>query len=294
MREKNPDSFGAITKDYLVMGAGAALYAISMVMFLQPAQIPVGGLTGIAMILNFLFGLPIGILIIIMNVPLFLLSYKFMGRRFVVRSAFAMALSSILIDIFELFLPAYRGDTLLTALYGGVLHGVGLGLIFSHGGTTGGSDIISKLINIKTGRTVGQMSLLINSVVIVAAAFVYAGDRGLNTAMEIVLYAILVTAAGSYIIDTILNGLDNSNAAFIITDNPVDVADAIFQKCNRGVTAIHAEGMFSKTPKTTLLCAVRSQEVLAIKRAVGAADPNAFMILTNAREVLGKGFKPYS
>lgn len=285
-----PETMGAVARDLAVMTGGSALYALSMVMFLIPSGVPVGGISGIAMVLNHLFGLPIGVMTIVLNVPLFLLSWRTLGRRFVVRSAYCMLLSSVLTDVFMLFVPVYEGDKLLSAMFGGAVIGISMGLIFSRGGTTGGTDIVSKLINFRTGRSVGGAQLACNAVVILAASYFYSNGT-VSDVLEIVLYSVVRQAIASYALDAILGGMDSSSAAFIVTNKPEVVAEAIFDGLGRGVTAMDSQGMFSGKERTTLLCAVRSHESLALKRVVAAADSDSFMILTNAREVVGRGFK---
>ena len=285
-----PESVWAMARDWAVMTGGAALYAVSMVMFLIPSKVPVGGVSGIAMVLNHLFSLPIGVMTIVINLPLFLVSWKALGRRFVLRSAYCMLLSSVFTDVFALFVPAYEGDKLLSAMFGGAVIGIAMGLIFSRGGTTGGTDIISKMINVRTGRSIGGVQLACNAVVIVAASYFYSNGTATDV-IEVVLYSVVRQAIASYALDAILGGMDSSSAAFIVTNRPEAVAEAIFDGLGRGVTAMDSEGMFSGQERTTLLCAVRSHETLALKRVVAAADPNSFMILTNAREIVGRGFK---
>lgn len=279
----------AVVQDYAVMFGGAIIYAISMVMFLHPAEVPVGGVTGVAMILNYFFKWPLGIQTIILNIPLFLWSWKELGRNFVIRSGIAMLMTSLLMDLLAPIMPVYEGDRLLSAIFGGVTHGIGMAIIFSRGGTTGGTDIISKIISLRTGKSIGNIMLLLNGIIICAASFVYGGGN-LDTALEIVLYSIVMQALASYSIDAMLNGMDSGNAAFIVTDKPEEISQAVFAQLGRGVTAMNAEGMFSKTPRTTLLCAIRSHELIMLKRVVASTDPRAFMILTNAREVVGNGF----
>ena len=285
-----PVSVGGLIRDYAVMTGGSLLYAMSMVMFLVPSHVPMGGISGIAMVLNHTLGLPIGIYTILMNIPLFVISWRALGRKFVLRSVYCMIVSSVFTDIFALFLPAYEGDKLLSVLFGGALSGLAMGLVFSRGGTFGGTDIISKFINMRTGRSIGGIMLFLNGVVILGASYFY-GNGTIADTLEIVLYSVVRQAISSYALDGMLNGLDSSAAAFIVTNEPKKVAAAIFDGLGRGVTAMDAEGMFSGQHHTTLLCAVRNHETLALKRVVAAADPEAFTILASAREVMGKGFK---
>ncbi len=274
---------------YLMILLGNSLYALSVAMFTKPAGIPLGGVSGVAMVLNYLFSLPMGAMILVLNIPLFLLSYKAMGRRFLIRTIFATIMSSVLIDFFSAHLSALTptDNPLLICLYGGVLSGAGLGIVFAQGATTGGSDILAKFVHRKLEHvSIGRINLIINAVVIVISAAIF--QRA-----EAALYAMVVLFVSSSVIDAILSGQDHASAAMIVTNHPEEVTKGIFTTMRRGCTGFPTKGMYTHAEQQTLLVAVRNHELAQLKRAVVSADPEAFVILLNAREVLGRGFKSY-
>ena len=271
---------------------GAVCYTVSVVCFIAPGNIPLGGVTGLAVLLGNLFGWPAGGLTMLFNVPLFLLSWRRLGRRFLLLTLGTVIATSLLLDILKAPVAAlqltYNGDHLLAALYGGVLGGLGLGLIFSRGATSGGVDILAKLVNDRYEHlSIGRINLVLNGVVILISAAAY-------RSVEAALYALVVQYVTAVVTDGILVGMDNASAAFIVTTEPQQTSDAIMTHLHRGVTALPGTGMYSKEPRVTLLCAVRRYELTALKKIVLEADPSAFIILTGAREVLGLGFKEAS
>ncbi len=275
--------------EYLVILAGTAVYAGAVTVFIRPATppIPLGGAAGVALLLNSVFNLPTGLMIMALNLPLFLISFRSLGRKFLVRTVTAVVLSSLLIDLIDPFIPKYTGDPLLSSLYGGLFMGLGLGLVFSRGATTGGSDILSKLINARRPHlSLGNLNFGINVVIIAISAIVYHNA-------ESALYAMVLQFVSSAAINAVLGGMDNATAAFIVTQHPQELSSALLTRLGRGVTSIPGTGMYTGDPKCTLLCAVRAHEITALKKLVREVDPNAFLIATGAKEVVGKGFKGY-
>ncbi|MDR0326256.1 MAG: YitT family protein [Oscillospiraceae bacterium] len=274
--------------DYSLILLGNLALASAIVIFIRPADVIVGGVSGIAQMIEHLTGfMPMGVTIILLNLPLFLLSFRSMGRQFLVRTVVAIIASSLMIDFLTPYIAEWHitEDKLLSVLYGGVLMGVGLGMVFSRGATTGGSDIISKMVTRKKPHvSLGRVNLTVNAFVIVAAAFVYRSP-------EAALYAILVQYVSATVIDMLLSGMDHASAALIVTSRPQEMADAVLNEVHRGCTGLDARGMYTQQPTTTLLVAVRPHEVSRLKAAAQRVDPSSFMILLNAREVLGLGFK---
>ena len=270
--------------DYFIILVGSLLTAVSIIVFIKPSEIPLGGVFGIALILNYLFKSPVGIAIIILNIPIFILGYKYFGKSLLFRTVIATVLSSVFTDTLAPFLPAYQGDTLLSALFAGALMGAGLGLIFTRGATSGGTDIISKLIHLNSNLTIGTINLYISAVIIAISAFIY-------HSMEAALYAVVVQYMSSYVMDSILMGLDLSTSAIIITDKPGEVSAMIMEEIGHGVTALAGRGMYSGNDKSVLICAVRRQEAVVLRRLLLEADPAAFMMLASAQEIYGTGFK---
>ena len=273
-------------KDYLLIIVGCAIYALSVRVFTAPNEIAPGGLTGIATMLNYLFSLPIGIMVIVMNITLFVWGTIEMGPRFLIKSAVATVLSSVLIDVFELIPYTYSGEKILAALFGGVLSGVGLALIFYRGGSTGGTDIIGKCIHKRKPHiSMGSIILAADIVVIVMAAIVY-------RSIENALYAVIAIFVSTKVIDTFVYGFshDNGKLMIIITSLPERVSNVILERSQRGVTIVDAQGAYSHQKRGVLLCAARPSEVFRIKSMINAADPKAFVIITTATTISGEGF----
>ncbi len=279
-------------KNLLLSTAGGMIYALSIDIFYMPAALTTGGISGIAMISNRLFGTPVGLLALLLNVPLFVLAFWKLGRRFGFSSLYGAAVAFIATDLFALIpLPAIsqtlREDLLLAALFGGLIVGVGLGLVFAGGCTTGGSDIFVSLLNRKWPHlSLGRLILLSDLTVIGLGALVQRNVPGF-------LYGCVALFVSSYVVDAVLYGLGRGAAAFIITDKPDAVKQAIFEQISRGVTELKVSGGFTGDERTLLLCAVSRNQGVRLRSLVLKTDPGAFVILTDAREVRGEGFIPY-
>ena len=272
--------------DYLLMACGAMIFAFSVATFTSPNNIAPGGMTGIATMLNFLFGLPIGTLIFIMNIPLFIWGAIEKGLSFLTKTIFTTAFLSVSIDIFKAVMPAYEGDVILAAIFGGILNGIGIGLIFYRGGSTGGADIVALIINKKKPHiSTGTIILTVDLSILVMAYFVY-------NSLESMLYAAVTIFVGSKVIDTISYGTSRGNGKlmFIITNHYDEVSQSIMNDLERGVTLLDGEGAYSGEKKRVIMCAVRPQQVYKIQNAVKNVDQNAFIIVTTAGTIKGQGF----
>jgi len=271
---------------YLLILLGALLFACGQGIFIKPSHIPMGGISGIALVLNYLWELPVGVMTIVLNLPLFAMGYRTMGRTFFVKTVAGTVASSVFIDVLIPFLPAYRGDMLLAALYGGIIMGAGFGLIFRGGGTTGGTDIVAKYLYKKKDIQIGGLSFGINTAVIVVSALIYGN-------IESALYAIITSYLSSTMLDKLLYGGDIQKEAIIVTTKPEEVAGAIMSTIGRGVTKMDGKGMYTGTEKAVLICAIRRYETGTLKRVLQQTDENAFLMLSEVSEVFGKGFKKY-
>lgn len=271
--------------DILGFVFGSALYAIGVSVFISPNHISSGGVTGIALIIHSLAPIPVGLMVLVLNIPLFIIGFIKLGWRFVGKTAVCTLLMSILLDVSAQVVPAYTGNRILAALFGGVLMGAGLACVLLRGATTGGTDIAAKLIN---GRwphlSMGRLILIMDTLILATAALIYWD-------LETALYSVIAIFASSRVIDSLLYGSDKGKLIFIVTASPKEVADGIFQNVGRGVTMMHAVGAYTKTERLMLLCAVRQNEVAAVRRASIQADPTAFIVVTEAGEVIGQGFK---
>lgn len=281
MGKKN---FNQIAMDVGVFLLGSLLYAISVNVFTLPSNIAPGGLTGVSTLLNYLFGTPVGTMILLLNIPLFLLAVKFIGMRFLAKTVIATVMSSVVIDLTALFLPQYHGDGLLAAIYGGVFSGFGLSLIFLRGGTTGGTDILARLIQkILPYISMGQIILITDIVIIAAAALVY---HSVNSG----LYAVIAIFTSTTIIDKTLYGAEMGKVVYVFSKNSEEISKAIMNDLKRGVTILNARGGYSGDPREVLMCAVRRQEVFRLRKIVLKYDPEAFMVVGDVGQVLGQGF----
>ena len=257
---------------------------------LIPAQIAPGGFTGAAQLLQKLLGLPVGITTLAMNVPLFIVSARSLGLRFGIRSLIAMAGLSLMID----YLPippildmAADESLLLSAVFGGLLGGAGFGLIIRGNATTGGSDMLGKLVTRRfTFISVGAVMFAVDAVVILASAFVF----GAASAMMALISDFLM----SYTIDLMVDGLNSARAYFVISDRADEIAGFVMDRLERGATSLHGEGMYSRRSKNVLLCVLSRTEGIQLRTAVARIDPSAFVIAAKVHEVLGEGFRPHT
>lgn len=267
---------------------GSAVYAVGFNWCFVPNGIAFGGLTGVAQIVNAaLPWAPIGTVVIVLNIPLFLLGWKLLGGRLLVTSLFAMAVSSVLIDVLDSLYRFPPMDPLLACIYGGVLIGASLGVVFLQGATTGGTDLIARLLKLPLPwLPVGKLLMAVDLLVIVAVALAF---RTLDTA----LYGVISLYISTLVMDGVLYGLDNAKMAYIISESPEEIAAAIMQDMERGVTILKGQGAWSGQDKQVLLVAFKQRQIVQMKRIVKERDPAAFLIVCEAHEVLGDGFREY-
>lgn len=267
---------------YIQIVVGSVVGALAYPFFLVPNHIAPGGLTGLTTVLNYLFGVPVGTTSLLLNIPLFIIGYKAMGRIFAIRSLFATVLFSVLIDILPL--PALTNDPFLGALFGGILLGIGLGLILRGGATTGGTDMAARMIHSRFQHiSVGAILFFIDFCVVTMA--------GIFIEIQYALYAFVSLYACSKLIDMLMNGLTREKACYVISAEYQLVKTELMEKLDRGVTVLSAQGGYSGESKPMLLCVLSAQEVGMLKAIVRAADPNAFVFISDAHEVLGEGFR---
>lgn len=263
---------------------GCVLYAAGFQFFLYHNAIPTGGVTGIAMIVNYLTDLPVGVGVIVMNIPIFLIAWKLLGLRFIIGSAIGMALASVLTDLFALTPLCVTEQPILACLFAGVIKGFGLGLVYSTGATTGGVDVIAKLLRRKYQYiNFGTLILFLDVIIIVAFALIFKKYDG-------AMYGLIAMFVCSRVIDFVLYGALTSKMCYIISDASERVKNEIVEQLRRGVTMIRGVGAYSGVEKQVLLCVVKRQQVVELRRIVRESDEHAFLIFTDARDVYGNGF----
>lgn len=273
-------------KNLVLLLVGILIYDIGTHAFVEPAQVAPGGAIGVALLVNHLTNLPIGMMTMATNIPLLILAWFYLSRRFAVTTAVTTALSSLVLDVLVAPLcPVYIGDRFLCSLYGGVVIGVGMALIFLAGTTTGGSDILGYLLQKKRPQmSIGRALLLVDGIVLVVSIFVFGN-------IDAALFGLVTLFAQTKVIDGIIYGGEVSTMATVVTKNPEAIAERVIVDLDRSATLLKAQGAYSKEDTTLLLCTVRKSQFPRLKRIIYEVDPDAFMMATETSEVLGFGFK---
>ncbi len=275
----------AALRDYGLIGLGTFLQALSIRLFLVPSGLVGGGVSGLSQLINHYTGWPIGLMIFIGNIPLFILGWRYLGgRRFAMRTAFAVVTVAIFTDALVFFLPGdgLTDDLILNALYGGIVSGFGFGLVYRGQGTSGGSDILARILSHWKGISISQSYLATDSLIMFGA--------GLTFSWENALYALVMLYVSGIAAEAITQGSDVVRTALIITSQPEQVASRIMGSLERGVTVMNARGGYTGEPRTVLYCVVSRSEVSQVKAMVKEIDPRAFMVIGHANEALGEGF----
>ena len=264
---------------YFWITFGSILYAIGFDWFYTPNAIGFGGITGVGQVVNaYLPVIPIGIFVLVINIPLFVLGWKYIGGHLLVTSLYSMALSSVAVDVIDWMFDFAPMDRMLAAICGGAVIGLALGIIFAKGATTGGTDLIARLVKLKL--------LVIDLAVIVLVAVAF-GD------VTAALYGVIAQVVSAYVTDAVLYGMDTAKVAYIISDRAQAISDVIVRDLDRGVTVLRGEGAYSGSEKRVLMCAFKQKEIVSLKEMIFDIDKNAFIIVCNAHEVTGNGFKTY-
>ena len=275
----------SIITDLIFFILGCFIYSASVTMFISSNEISPGGFTGIATVINYLFKIPSGIMLLILNIPVLILGLIKFGGMFVIKTSFVTVLASFSLTVTDLLLPIFKIDKILAAVFGGILMGLGLSLVLLRGATTGGVDILAKLINKKFRHlTVGRIILIMDALVIAFAAFVYKN-------VESALYSVIALYSSTYIMDAMLYGADKGKIIYIVTEFPEEVCRDINNNLGRGVTMLSAKGGYTGKERSMLLCTVRRHEVSYVFDIIENRDSSAFIVVSDAGEIIGEGFK---
>ncbi len=275
--------------DYVLLAIGATIQGIGLRLFLVPANLASGGVTGISQLINHYTGWPIGLMILIGNLPLFLIGWRYLGGgRFALRTAFALLVYSLVVDqIPRLHLLPPSGitdDILLNSLYGAVVSGVGYGLVYRAGGTSGGSDILARILNHYRSISMTQSYLMVDSAVILAAGFVFGWKQA--------LYALITLYVSGIVSENVLEGSGTVRTALVVTSRAKPISDRVLEEMERGVTILQGTGAYTGTERPVIYCVITRSEVAQLKSIVREIDPQAFIVIGQAHEALGEGFKP--
>lgn len=279
---KPQPGFASALGEFALITAGAALLVVSVDVFLVPGRIAPGGVSGLSIILNDRLGWPIGLTMLILNIPLLALGFRRLGRfRFLVRTAYVVLIYSLGVDALTRFVPVggLSDNTLLNALYGGVVGGIGTGLVYRGGGTVGGTGILGRVLQLRSGMPISQVYLLTDGGVILLAGVVFGWELG--------LYALLTLFVWGLATDYLLEGPSVVRTAFIVTDYAHAVAQAIVDQVGVGVTTWPAEGQYTQERHTVLFCTISRPDVDLLRRAVAAADADAFLVIGHGHQATG-------
>jgi len=284
-------AFWEIPIDVLLILLGTAVYGLGLYYFIAPSNVAPGGVTGISILVNYLSGFPIGVLNAAINVPLILVGWRFLGREFIWKTLLSVFGFTLFYDwlfplLFAPFQGAYQEDKLLACLFGGVLMGIGQGVVFLRAGSTGGMDIINKLLTSRFPHIPLGRSVLMTDFVVIALSILVFHSIGAG------LYAVIAIFAASQLIDMVVYGGDRGKLVYIFSPCSGEISKAIIENVGRGATLLSGEGAYTGEQRQMLICALRNNEYHKVKKLVYEIDPDAFMVASEASEVAGNGFKP--
>ena len=273
-------------EEFLTEIFAMTMFAVAIKVFAAPNHIVAGGVSGVATIVNYLSGFPIGVFSFLMNLPLFFIGWKRIGARFILRTLRIVAIGTVMLDfVIAPFVPDYQGEPLLAALFGGVLVGASLAMVFMRGGSTGGSDILIKIIKQKKAHlSFGKLALITDMTVLLAAALAY-------QSIEAVAYGVVMIFVSSETLDRMVAGTEQRRLVFVMSQRRDILSQHIIEQLERGVTLIDATGGYSGQPVGMLMCVVDNRQLFALKEVIKTFDPQAFVIVAQASEILGLGFK---
>ncbi|NLL92058.1 MAG: YitT family protein [Ruminococcaceae bacterium] len=281
----NKANFRNIITDLIFDVAGSLMYAAGIYSFAKNADFAPAGVSGIALIINHYTDWPIGMMTILLNIPIILFSLKYLSKMFFIKSIKSMVIVAVFLDMVFPMLPAYNGDPLLAAIFSGALTGAGLGMIYLRDSSTGGSDfLVFTIKKIWPHRSLGEIAVVIDGIVILAGAFVFGR-------IDSALYGFIMMVVGTTIIDKMMIGSNVGKIAFIITNLPYEVAEAISISTERGSTVFDGKGAYSRSKRNMVMCACGKSQIVKLRRATYKVDPEAFVMITDYSETFGEGFK---
>ena len=273
----------SVFKKYLVITTGCALAGFSLSCFLASNDIIAGGVSGLATIINHFMNIPIGIMIILINVPIFVCGIIKFGKSLGVATLYATITLSVFTDLFST-IGTLTNDMLLSSVFGGLIAGIGYGMVFYSNATTGGVDIIANIIRSKYRHLpIGKIILVVDLIIIIFAMYVY---KNIN----IGLYSIISLWLTAYILDMLLEGFNFAKLVLIISDNYSEIANLINTELDRGATFLNGQGTYTNNEKKVIMCTIKEKEIPMLKDIIKSVDVNSFVLITDAREVLGNGF----
>lgn len=280
-----PKKLRKTIKNYAYMGVGSLLYSVSLALLLDPNNLAPGGVSGIAIILNRFVPIQVGTLILLMNIPIMIMGFVWLGKQFCFRSFLCLVVTSFLINEFSVMFQPIVDDKILAALWGGGMMGLGIGLVMKQNASTGGMDIVVKLLRKRFPELkTSALYLVLDSSVVVAASICF---RNVSLAM----YAGICIYFSSHLLDLVLYGKDEANLVYIISDKNEEIAESFLENLDIGVTYIEGKGGYSKDEKQVIMAVMKKHVSAKAEEVIKEIDPKAFMIVTSATEIFGEGYK---
>ena len=274
-------------KSHFILISGAAISGIAVSLFLNPNKIVNGGVSGISAILLHTLSVPPGLTFIVINSVLLLAGFKLLGMKFIIKTIYGAGLMTFFVQLFSYF-PPITDDALLASLFGGVIFGIGIGMIFITGATSGGSDVLGRIFQIKfPAVSIGNLILLIDGVIILISFFIF-------KEIDLALVGVLGLFMTSYSIDLLIRHMNVSKIAFVITDKGEEISDVLVKTSTRGVTIIDVVGAYSEKNKKMLFCALKENETIEFQKKILKIDSEAFIVISESQRILGNGFYLYN
>ncbi len=275
-------NFNLSWKNFVLLAVGAIVQAVNLIIFLAPSNLAPGGVMGIAVIINEFTGWQLGLIMLAFNIPLLILGFYNLGRfNFLIHTLFVVLLYSFGTDLLTGWLPTggITDDLLLNAIFGGVLGGIGSGLVYRGNGTSGGTGILARVIQLRTGLPISQIYLFTDGAVVLLAAVLFGWEIG--------LYSLITLFIWGMVVDYVLEGPSIVRTVFIITDKPIEVSQAVMERLNLGITSWPARGMFTESRHTFLFCTVSRSDVNTLRRTILSGDPDAFVVIGHGHQAIG-------
>lgn len=283
---RTKEKYVHLTYEFAGITVGLVLTAAAIDMFLVPNKLAAGGVSGLSTVLHYLIGVPVGMTMLVFNIFLLILGTKIFGKAYSVKTIYGAVGVSILVDVLFPFLPKVTGDPMLSAVYGGILSGIGMGIVFRYGGNTGGTDIVAQILQRFTNLPVGKAFLIVDGLVILFAAFVFG--------LKLALYGMLVILVMGWVIDLVQEGLSSEKVVYIISDKNEEIAQEILTLLDRGATFVSSRGAYTGKERDMVFVVIERKQVEQLLEIIRKYDPKAFVIIHDAKEVIGYGFKPWS
>jgi len=272
-------------KNIIMIIFGAAIYSFGFVHFNMQNELGEGGFSGITLVLYFVFNWDVALMNLLLNIPMFILGWKLLGRKMFYYTIIGTISVSVFLKIFDIyeFQLGLEDDLFLVSLFAGVFVGIGLGIIFKYGGTTGGVDIIARLVFKYKGWSMGKTMFIFDAFVILLSWLTFLNERSM-------MYTLVAVYVGARVIDFVQEGAYSARGAFIISDKQNEIADLITNKLSRGVTILNGHGHFTKSSREVIYCVVAKNQISALKSVISSIDPHAFVSITEVKDVMGEGF----